>query len=367
MTCAAITAAMTATTAATLLAGPAVTASAGSGRTPPALLKARQPWTLKLATRYLPPVTNHSRYSSVLVQGRTAWFFGGSNFNSKRDGVPEAELRRNGRWHTSPLPSGLQSWIVGASATSGSDIWAVTYLDGKVINWNGTRWTVVPKGPWSPKHQFTGILALPHHNVWLFGAPGSKRTGAGTWHLSGGKWTRVRGMASDLDRASAASRTDVWGIGGLPGSMTALVHFDGSAWHEVSPASLTGFSYSYVLALGPANVWVAGSVAGLPELGHFDGRAWHAVAVPGFVAPTGMCRDGHGGFWVIANPGFGPSSVLDLSAAGQWTSATVSSTSANEVLACALIPGTTHNWGAGKSAAPDDGTAAAVYGYGRVP
>lgn len=318
---------------------------------------------LKLAVQYLPPSSNRSQFTTVLVAGRTVWFFGGSNFGKR--GVPEVEQRTNGRWHFSMLPPRLRTWITGASATSPDDIWAATYLGGKVLHWNGSTWTVTPKGRWNPRARFTGIVALGRHNVWLFGSRGGHRAGAGTWHLSGTNWTQARGMAADITRASATSARDMWAIGGIRGTNNALLRFTDNKWLHKEPSSLAGFSYSYVLVLGPSNVWVAGTVAGTPELAHFNGAGWAPVSMPGFVPVMGMCRDGRGGLWVIANSGFGPSAVLDRSAKGVWTSAPVSSTSADEVLACALLPGRTATWGAGKASAPS-GTAAAAYGFGKV-
>lgn len=323
-------------------------------------------WQLKLATRYLPPATNRSQYVTVLVEGGASWFFGGSNVGAKpgtRVGAPRAERRQNGRWHSSALPAGLHSWIAGASATSASDIWAVTALNGKVVNWNGGRWTVVPRGGWGTKGRFTAIIALSHRNVWLFGAKGVRRPGAGTWHLSGATWTHVRGVATNIDKASAAAPV-IWAIGGE--SESSLLEFRHGRWRKVAPAALAGFTYSDVLALGRSSIWVAGSVAGLPELGHFDGHRWSALTMPGSVPATGLCRDGKGGLWAIANPGFGPSGVLDRSATGHWTTAKVSSTSADELLACAHVTGKNATWGAGKAAAPQ-GTAAAAYGFGNTP
>lgn len=320
-------------------------------------------WVLKLAVQYLPPATNHSQYTTVLVSGRTVWFFGGSNFTGR--GVPEVEQRTNGKWHSSALPAGLRSWITAASAVRPGDIWAVTYLGGKVLHWNGVTWSVRPKGGWDPSARFTGIVALGPSDVWLFGSRGGHRRGAGTWHLTGTKWTETRGLAGRITRASATSPRDLWGIAGVDGTNNALMRFTDSKWLHEQPSSLAGFSYSAVLVLGPSDVWVGGSDAGAPALAHFDGVAWTPVTMPGFVAPMGMCRDGRGGLWVIANPGFGPSVVMDRSAAGVWTSAPVSSTSADEVLSCALLPGRTAAWGAGKASAPA-GTAAAAYGFGKV-
>ena len=126
---------------------------------------------------------------------------------------------------------------------------------------------------------------------------------------------------------------------------------------------MAGFRYSHVLALSPVDVWVAGSVAGSPALGHYDGHRWRVLSMPGSATATGMCRDGSGGMWVIANTGTSPSVVLDRSSGGTWTRSQVNSDPADEVLACALVPGTTTAWGAGKAAAPQ-GSAAAGYRYG---
>jgi hypothetical protein len=321
-------------------------------------------WELKLAIRYFPSTGDHSQYDTALVEGRTAWFFGGTNFSGR--GAPEVETRAKGRWHPSLLPSGLRTWITGASAVSASDIWAVTFLGGAVLQWNGGHWEKVVPGRWNDNAQFTGITAVSAGNIWLFGDKGRSTPGAGTWHLSGSKWTEIRGAAGELYRASEASPTDLWGIGGTAGDMTMLMRYRGTTWRPVTPAALSGFRYSYVLAVGKHSVWVAGSVAGIPMLGHYDGKGWTADSTPATVPPSGICRDGRGGIWVIANSGFGPSVVYDRSASGTWTTAPVFRSSADEVLSCAAIPGTTSAWGAGKSAAPA-GTAAAVYGYGKVP
>jgi hypothetical protein len=341
-----------------VLAGPGLDPAAAASRT------TSPSWGLKLAIRYFPSAGNHSQYDTVLAQGRTAWFLGGSNFSGR--GVPEVEQRSNGRWHQSVLPSGLRSWITGASAISPDDIWAVTYLGGTVLNWNGSQWASEPSGRWNDYARFTGIVAFSPTNLWLFGSRSRGGIGAGTWHLAGSAWTEVRGAAAGIYKASAISATDMWAIGEAKGTVDALLRYRGSAWSRVTPAALAGFTYSYVLALRPSSVWVAGSVDGTPELGHYDGHGWTASTMPSSAPASGMCRDGRGGLWVIANSGLGPSSVYDRSAAGKWTAVAVSRTSANEVLDCALVPGTAAAWGAGKSAAPS-GTAAAAYGYGNVP
>lgn len=314
-------------------------------------------WNLQLAIHYL-PATSRSQYEVVLAWPGQIWLLGGSNIGGKSK--PEAERLTNGIPQALPLPTGARSWITAASAPSPTDIWAVTSLGGSVLEWNGSAWKAAPRGNWMTGTRFTGITALSPANVWVFGTGGRLFPGAGTWHFDGTNWTRVTGVAGGIFEASAVATTDIWGIGNAGRTGNALMHFGGSAWQRVRPTALAGFTYTHVLALSQANVWVAGSVAGVPKLGHFDGHVWTELRMPGKTAATGMCRDGRRGMWVIANSGASPSIVLDRSAAGTWTTSVVSQSAANEVLACALVAGSTRAWGAGKASAPQ-GSAAAAY------
>jgi hypothetical protein len=318
-------------------------------------------WKLELAIHYLPPVDSRSQYDAVLAWTGQVWFFGGSNIGGH--GKPKVERLMNGIPSSLPLPTGPHSWITAVSAPARTDIWAVTYLGGSVLEWNGSAWKTAPRGNWKTGTRFTGITALGPKNVWVFGTSGHRYPGAGTWHFDGTSWTRVTGVAAGLFQASAAGRTDIWGIGNAGRTGNALIRFGGSAWRRVRPAALAGFTYTHVLALSRTNVWVEGSVAGVPKLGHFDGRGWAELRMPRRTPGTGMCRDGRAGMWVIANSGAAPSVVLDRSRTGIWKTFLVSQNAANEVFACALVPGTTRAWGAGKAAAPQ-GSAAAAYRAG---
>jgi len=318
-------------------------------------------WRLRLAIHYLPPATNRSEYDVVLTGPSRTWFLGGSDIFGR--GKPVAEQIANGVPHSAVLPTGPHSWITAASAPSPTDIWAVTYLGGSVLHWNGARWATAPRGNWKAGTRFTGVMALSPTDGWVFGTGGRHHPGAGTWHFSGTRWARVRGAAGGIFQAASAGRRDAWGIGDAGATGNALLHFNGTSWLRVRPPALAGFRYTHLLALSPADVWVAGSVAGVPRLGHFDGRGWAALQMPGKTAATGLCRDGRGGLWVIANSGTAPSLVRRRAADGTWTRAVVSSKAADEILACALIRGTQRAWGAGQAAAPQ-GSAAAAYRYG---
>ena len=197
-------------------------------------------WRLKLAIHYLPPVTNHSQYDVVLAGTGQTWFLGGSDVGGH--GKPEIERIKNGVPHSAPLPTGPHSWITAASAPSPADIWAVTYLGGSVLNWNGATWRAEPRGGWKAGTRFTGITATSAADVWVFGTSGRRYPGAGTWHFNGSTWTRVNGAAAGIFQASAAGAGDLWGIGNAGAAGNALLHFGGSAWRRVRPSALAGFT-----------------------------------------------------------------------------------------------------------------------------
>ncbi len=324
-------------------------------------------WNPRYVTQY-PPLGNHSQFDAVIIEAGQAWFFGGSNVTGA--GVPEILYRENGHWLPSPapLPPGLTSWITAASATSATNMWAVTRFGGSVLFWDGIEWTESYNGGWGTNNQFTGITVVGPSNVWLFGSTSGGNVGAGTWHLTPQGWQPILGAAAYLSQGSAAGPDDIWAIGGMRGSMQMLAHYNGTAWARVRPKALSGFQYSHILVLSPDDVWVAGSVAGRPRIGHFNGRRWTSRSMPGTHPATGMCRDGQGGLWVIANAGTSPSEVRRLSKSGAWSVARVSSNATNEVLACASVPGDKAAWGAGQATGLQGiGTAAAAYGTGDAP
>lgn len=163
-----------------------------------------------------------------------AWAFGGTNSGggSLPVGRPVAEHRASGKWRSSQLPSGLKGYISEVSAPSASDIWAITFLGGYILHWNGAHWSL-------SKHltgagELTGVTAFSAKNVWVFGG-GGFIGGLGTWHFNGTSWTRQAAASADgLERASALSPRDIWAVGGSNSPDSAIFRYNGSRWTAVS-------------------------------------------------------------------------------------------------------------------------------------
>jgi hypothetical protein len=125
-------------------------------------------WTLRLAIHYLPPATNHSQYDVVLAWPGQAWFLGGTDIGGH--GKPKAERIKNGIPRAFLLPAHEHSWITAASAPAPTDIWAVTFLGGYVLHWNGRHYRDQPDrrlGVWYPRAAVSrgGHVALQRHHL----------------------------------------------------------------------------------------------------------------------------------------------------------------------------------------------------------
>jgi hypothetical protein len=259
-------------------------------------------WRLAVSLHYGRP-ENASGYSAIVTPGRSdAWAFGGTNPGGSSQ---PAALQWNGtRWRFSPLPRGLSSFIGDASAPSGRDIWAVSYSGGYILHWNGTHWSVAKR--WRHHDVLTGVTALGRADVWAFGTTTAGVRGMGTWHFDGRTWARVRGLGSEIYRASAVSARDIWAVaatrrGGF------VEHYAGRAWRRVRTLpGLNRASLDDVIAPSRHDVWLVGNLRAPRDEGrlmvaHFDGRRWTKTLTP-WRADTGrLASDGSGGVWITAD------------------------------------------------------------------
>jgi len=231
----------------------------------------------------------------------------------------------------SPGPAGVAvrgADLSAVSAVSASDAWAVGYkcsdadcsqpdltYSTLIQHWNGTAWSVVPSpnpgpagrsagqaglrpdrfGPATDQpgtgDQLTGVSAVSASDAWAVG--NGDAAGPLILHWNGTAWSQVTAPNLDgavLESVSAASARDVWATGVYTGavgvSRILMLHWNGTKWAQVaspSPAGAVSFSVS---AASPADAWAVGryfrtSPSGFGSLTlRWNGTKWAQVASP---------------------------------------------------------------------------------------
>ena len=315
---------------------------------------AQQPDWQIVATVHYGPGGNASGYSAVVALAKDdAWTFGGTNPGGASS--PAAEFWNGIRWQSSPLPAGLNGFIVAGAASSARNVWAVG--DGYALRWNGAGWSVAKT--WPQPGQLTSVAAINRDDVWVFGSSTfSGETSLGTWHFNGRAWIRATGLARSIYRASAVARHDIWAITVSPRG-GSVARYDGHGWGLVrsADAALADTQLDDVLAVSRTSVWVSGispvsGEAGHLVLAHWDGAGWRRFVAPWAVQqPERFASDGAGGIWIpVVTGGANPVTwILHLSRGGQWARSRIAARPGAGVGVgdLALIPGTTSLWGSG--------------------
>ncbi len=217
---------------------------------------------------------------------------------------------------SSPSPgSGDFIFLNGVSAVSSNDVWAVGNYDNTtedpmvtlIEHWNGNQWSVVP----SPNlgiydNDLIGVSAVSSNDVWAVGDYVGKLNGTSypyqtlIEHWNGSQWSVVTSPNSGiydnhLVEVAAASSGDVWAVGryysqpNSSGSKTLIEHWDGSTWSVVtSPNSgIYDNELFSIAAISNGDVWAVGdyqlnSSGFKPRtlIEHWNGSQWSIVPSP---------------------------------------------------------------------------------------
>jgi len=239
------------------------------------------------------------------VSGRNAWAAG---FAGKPAAGQFATLllHWNGTaWApvASPNPGKTDSFLQGVSATASGGAWAVgsyhrgTTLHTLVLQWSGTAWAQVKSASPAPAGRYNllaGVSAIGQGHAWAVGNNPNLTTGPGqtlVLQWNGTSWPRVPSPdagagANVLTGVSAVSSTDVWAVGdSQPGVgsgplRTLILHWDGTAWSQVSgpnasPASnvLNGVSADSATDAWAVGYYLSKGVRYALIL-HWDGTVW---------------------------------------------------------------------------------------------
>jgi hypothetical protein len=315
----------------------------------PHAIPATRQWEVAVDRHYGQP-GNASGYSEILAAGRVLWAFGGTNPGGQS--TPVAVYHGGRSWHASRLPAGLTGFISGASAPDARDIWAVSSYGGYVLHWNGKRWRVARQ--WNQPDALSGIVALSHRDVWVFGTSAYGAVAAGTWHFDGRSWRPVTGAGQDIYRASAVSAHDIWAIAAGP-SGDSVVRYGRRSWRPVRAGRiLAGVRWHDILAVSARDVWILGDAissrgGGQLVLAHWDGKRWSrfATSLHAWAGELAEAGQGQVAATAVSSGLPGAGLIVEMTSAGHLTWWTLRSSLGSGVSAVAYDPLTHALWASG--------------------
>jgi len=278
-------------------------------------------------------------FTAVVATGKsTGWAF-------QEGGVRAPDVAwelAGGKWTRESFPANSNEVVGAAAATSPSDVWAVTYVQGggsRVLRFNGHKWSVARVF----KQTIGSLSVRSATDVFAFGADA-------VLHYNGHVWSPV---ASPVDGGSVLSDHDIWGFSG-----TNIEHWNGHKWTVTSvknllppPLPLYGPRLADIIALSDANVYATGNghaqdAGGPIVLLHYDGHTWRKVADAGLGGGGGeMSLDGRGGLWIPLPGVSGEKSYMLHYANGKLARITLPRSAA--VLTISRMPATTRQLACG--------------------
>jgi hypothetical protein len=181
----------------------------------------------------------------------------------------------------SPDPSGpaLDQELTSVASDSAQDAWAVgfyyTGLDkSMILHWNGSSWKqVTSPNPGSQGTFLYGVRSTSASSAWAVGSDfngTADKTLIVRW--DGSAWKQMTSpnpggatQNNDLSSVAVTSATDAWAVGDYDsgtGTRTLALHWDGSAWTQVTTPDLGGSSiddsFTAVGATSASDVWAVG-------------------------------------------------------------------------------------------------------------
>lgn len=174
------------------------------------------------------------------------WILDGTSTIHRFDGATWSTL-------TTPSTSGLSCIY----ALSQSDVWLGG--GGEVLHYDGSTFTMSDVATPTGLDGVTGVWATGVDDVWVVG------NDAIVGHYNGTTWERTIVGAPFKSSIWGSGPTDIYAL-----STFDLMHYDGSAWTEVTLDG-GGGGDGQVWGLGPSDVWLA---TGDDRVSHFNGTAW---------------------------------------------------------------------------------------------
>jgi hypothetical protein len=244
-------------------------------------------------------------------------------------------------------PTGQNAALTSVATVSDSDAWVVGYHSGSAFtnvgaqalidNWNGTAWSqvTVPATPGNTA-LLLGVSASSTTDAWAVGRTQTDKSSFEglALHWNGTAWSVSPGFAAALSVMAGASArgvadispSDAYAIGDSAATAVgSLVHWNGTAWSPVTlplPASAhSNTTLNAISAHGPGDVWIVGTFLDSAKRRnetfseHFNGTAWKVVPMPpvkgtnlnAFFQFNGIKANSRSDVWAV-----GDSGVIDV-------------------------------------------------------
>ena len=118
--------------------------------------------------------------------------------------------------------------------------------------------------PWPLGANLAAAWVAPDSTLYAVGGYGTFIYGDGI------KWSTVNAGNSDLNGVWGSSRSDVWAVGGVTGSQSTIIHYDGqSVTTAASPVPQKNLRA--IWGAGPTTIWAVGEGGNILR---YDGTSW---------------------------------------------------------------------------------------------
>jgi hypothetical protein len=201
---------------------------------------------------------------------------------------------------------GQEDGLLGVSAASATDVWAVgsaftpvneAGVYGKTVidHWDGKSWKRVPSpnATGSRNNYLLAVSAVASDDAWAVGR-WEKRSGVERTlieHWDGSTWTVVPSPSPGspkgytfLAGVAAISSTSAFAVGRYfdddTGGHTLIEHWDGTSWTTMEDPVPGNNELVALSATSPSDVWAVGESQNRGLIEHFDGTAWTRVPSP---------------------------------------------------------------------------------------
>jgi len=246
----------------------------------------------------------HIGLSSLLAVSASgpddAWILGESFRRDRKGRFPSSGVHPlllhwdGSTWSRVALPWARPGLVEGAKvvATAPSDVWIVA--GAQIEHWDGATWQSVP-APFGARDSLLGFSATSADDAWAVGSYlHGRRSRTLAAHWDGLAWriapTPNRSTDSSLSDVVALSPDDAWAVGQSQwlkldgngrGPVVLFEHWDGRSWHIVPGPTLPIWYRSGVLAAAEdGSAWAIGSCYLDNFIARWNGSAWVAASHP---------------------------------------------------------------------------------------